>query len=528
MKALASWAANRSVRTKLATLVGIAMIALIVLGTVGGRALGNAAERARELDHVGQLARVEMEADMAHDAIRGDVLRAMLATGGAEATEINDDFAAHAEILDSGVRTFEAPSMFADVRAAADQVAPEVRGYLDLAKQTIAAALAARGTPGTYPAFITAFKAVEKDLPAVADALQAHSTAASRAVGAQHHGAIRTLTVAGILGIVLLAAVGLLVARGVLRPLRTVSSVLDGLASGDLSREANVSSTDEVGRMAGRLNTAIGSVRETVRALADSADTVSSSATEMSTVAQRIAASVAEVHAQASTVTGAAAQVSESVQTVASGTEEVGASIGEIAKNTTQAAQVTADAVVAAESTNAMMARLGESSAEIGNVVRVITSIAEQTNLLALNATIEAARAGDAGKGFAVVAGEVKDLAQGTAKATDDITRRVDAIQSDVDAAVAAIGRIGEVIGRVNEFQSMIAAAVEEQRATADEISRSVAGAAAGSGEIASTIARVAGATTETSQDAAASLQTASQLSTMAEELRGVVSRFRY
>jgi methyl-accepting chemotaxis protein len=175
-----------------------------------------------------------------------------------------------------------------------------------------------------------------------------------------------------------------------------------------------------------------------------------------------------------------------------------------------------------------MMARLGESSTEIGNVVRVITSIAEQTNLLALNATIEAARAGDAGKGFAVVAGEVKDLAQGTAKATDDIVKRVDAIQSDVDAAVAAIGRIGEVIGRVNEFQSMIAAAVEEQRATTDEISRSVAGAAAGSGEIASTLAGVAGATTETSKDAAASLHTAHELSTMAEELRGVVSRFRY
>ncbi len=156
------------------------------------------------------------------------------------------------------------------------------------------------------------------------------------------------------------------------------------------------------------------------------------------------------------------------------------ASIREIAQNANEAARVAAGAVTEAEATNQTIARLGESSKEIGDVVKVISAIAGQTNLLALNATIEAARAGEAGKGFAVVADEVKELARETARATEDIARRVEAIQADTGGAVAAIGRIGEVIGQINDYQLTIASAVEEQTATTNEMSRSVAEAAAG------------------------------------------------
>jgi hypothetical protein len=203
---------------------------------------------------------------------------------------------------------------------------------------------------------------------------------------------------------------------------------------------------------------------------------------------------------QAGNVATAAEQVSANIHTISAGVEEMGASIREIAQNAHEAAGVAARGVEIAQATDQTVSRLGESSAEIGKVVKMITAIAQQTNLLALNATIEAARAGEAGKGFAVVANEVKELAKATAKATEEIGQRIEAIQRDTHGTVGAIGQIKGIIAQINDFQTTIASAVKEQTATTGEMARSLGEAAAGSSEIARNITSVAVTTQATTE----------------------------
>jgi methyl-accepting chemotaxis protein len=205
----------------------------------------------------------------------------------------------------------------------------------------------------------------------------------------------------------------------------------------------------------------------------------------------------------------------------------MGASIKEIAKNATEAAKIATSAVRGAEDANATVSKLGESSCEIGQVIKVITSIAQQTNLLALNATIEAARAGEAGKGFAVVANEVKELAKETAKATEDISRKIEAIQTDTTAAVNAIASISGVIHQINDISNTIATAVEEQNATTNEMSRNLNEASNSTGEITSNIAGVATAAQGTTRGASDTQRASQQLVEMSQQLRSLVGQFR-
>jgi methyl-accepting chemotaxis protein len=270
-----------------------------------------------------------------------------------------------------------------------------------------------------------------------------------------------------------------------------------------------------------RLSADLGRIMEKVAA---NAQALGSAAEELSTNSQQMVSNAEETATQAGVVSAAAEQVSKNVQTVATGSEEMNASIKEIAKNAQDAAKVATTAVRAAETTNATISKLGVSSAEIGKVIKVITSIAQQTNLLALNATIEAARAGEAGKGFAVVANEVKELAKETAKATEDISQKIEAIQSDTKSAVQAIGEISRVIHQINDYQNTIASAVEEQTATSNEISRNVVEAAKGSSEIAQNITGVATAAKSTTSGANDTQKASAELSRMAAELQAVVA----
>jgi methyl-accepting chemotaxis protein len=215
------------------------------------------------------------------------------------------------------------------------------------------------------------------------------------------------------------------------------------------------------------------------------------------------------------------------LQTVVVGTEEMSITIQDISKNAIESARVASEAVKIAQDTNTAVTKLGESSMQIGQVVKVITSIAEQTNLLALNATIEAARAGEAGKGFAVVANEVKELAKQTGKATEDISRKISAIQSDTKESISAIATIGGIISHINAIAGTIASAVEEQSATTNEMSQNLTEAARGSIEIAKSMEEVAHVAQSTSTGAEGSQKAAEAIITMTADLHGLVSQFK-
>jgi methyl-accepting chemotaxis protein len=268
-------------------------------------------------------------------------------------------------------------------------------------------------------------------------------------------------------------------------------------------------------------------VERVLKEVGATSTTLAAASHELNATSQQLASNAEETAAQASTAAAAAEQVSSNVSTVAAGAEQMGASIKEIARNAAEAARVAGTAVKVAQRTNANIAKLGESSVEIGNVVKVITSIAQQTNLLALNATIEAARAGEAGKGFAVVANEVKELAKQTAKATEDIGRRIEAIQTDTQSAVQAIEQIGVIIGQINDIQNTIASAVEEQTATTGEINRNIAEAAKGSGEIARNVSGVADAARGTTEGAGDARKASDELSRLATSLQQIVAQFK-
>ncbi|MBB3677432.1 methyl-accepting chemotaxis protein [Modestobacter versicolor] len=439
----------------------------------------------------------------------------------------------------------QAQEKLADLQAASDEYEPYVvnQAAVDTFEASFAQLVQLNETrmvPAADAGDLTTFGLLYKDTAAeiistFSQAMEDEGLAQSEVAAARNaeaaaavDRAVTTLLVSALLGILVAGGLAFLVVRRVLATVRSVQTSVQAMADGDLTVLPTVRDRDEIGQMAESLAAAQTNLRSVMASVVASSDAVAAASEELSASSAQISASAEETSAQSGVVSAAAEEVSRNVATVAAGAEEMGASIREISQNANEAARVAAQAVAEAETTNATVVKLGDSSREIGNVVKVITSIAEQTNLLALNATIEAARAGEAGKGFAVVANEVKELAQETARATEDIARRVEAIQGDTSGAVDAIGRISEIIGSINDFQLTIASAVEEQTATTNEMSRSVQEAAGGSTEIATNITGVSTAASSTTQALGQTRQAVDELSRMASDLRTTVARFSY
>ncbi|MGY1843816.1 methyl-accepting chemotaxis protein [Modestobacter sp. SYSU DS0875] len=528
-----AWWGDLPVATKVLTAVGVASAVAVVIGVTGLQALAAEAETTERIYHedvlgidaiTALIGDVQGVAVAQRDAVLADT-PAEVSAALQRVTDARAGFDAHLEEFLALDHSAEAEGALAGIAATFDR-AEEI-------EDTVLADLAqAHDQPGwlavheaqVAPLFDTMLTGL-----AEMEQLASDDAAAGAQAAADQSARTRTISVAVlVVGVLVAVAVGWLVARDLRRDVRRVERVAEALAAGDLTATSGLTTRDELGRMGAAIDEAMGRLRSVMAAVVGSSSTVAASSEELSASAAQISASAEETSVQAGVVSGAAEEVSRSVATVAAGAEEMNAAILEISKSANEAARVAAGAVAQAATTTATVVALGESSREIGEVVKVITAIADQTNLLALNATIEAARAGESGKGFAVVASEVKDLSEETARATEDIARRVEAIQADTGSAVAAIEQISAVIGRINDFQLTIASAVEEQTATTNEMSRSVQEGATGSTEIAANITGVSEAAEQTTRALAQTRIAVDELTRLASDLRAAVAHFSY
>jgi methyl-accepting chemotaxis protein len=511
---------------------------------------------------------VHADADQMHDAVRADVLNASIAYGDEARVGAQKELSGHTAKFREDITKLHQMDLPADIKRAMEKESGLVNRYLGLAEAIVFSQKGGPPTPQQIGEFRDLFTQLEEEMAGVTD-LMSKRTIQTRDEASQtaSNSLIVVVSICA-LGLIVTMTGGFFLTRSIVAPLNLIAGTARAMALGDLSQTMeNSERDDEIGEvqnafcellqynlrfasacealgrgdvtvevpprsekdlLANNFTHAIASVRQTVSEMAGTASSLSSAAEELSATSAQMSANAQETASQAGAVSNAATQISGDIQTVAEGSERMTASIRQISTSAQEAAKVAREGVKITAEANQNVTRLSKSSEEIGQVIKVITSIAEQTHLLALNATIEAARAGQAGKGFAVVANEVKELARETAKATEDISLRIEAIQSDTRGAIEGIAKIERMITSVNEIQGTIASAVEAQTSTTDTISRNVGDVSGGNQQIAENIAGVARAAKSTTEGAEYTRKAAGELANLASTLQNLVNQFEF
>ena len=549
----------RSIRVKFALVAALMLLMTLASGWISTWSNAALSEALSNNVVLASAIRNQGSADMMHDALRGDVYRALHAARAEPDARaaIESDLKEHLEKLRKDVsenKTLDLPAEVKDGLAALDKPLDE---YGKSAASLVAAAFKnSGGVDSQLPEFTKKFEELETAMEQASSLIEAASEDAQKEGEALETRTV-LLTRIGI-GCTFLLIVGLCIFlfTGVMRPLGAMTAAMNALARGD--RSVGIPGTkrrDEIGSMAkavqvfkdnaiemDRLRIEQERQRENAEVLRRQAmieladqleaevqqivEIVSTAAHETESAAQTVAASVEQTNSQSTAVAAAAEEATANVGSVAAATEELSASFGEVAQQVARAATITRAASSSAAKTDGIVSDLSAVAQRIGDVVKLIGEIAGQTNLLALNATIEAARAGEAGKGFAVVASEVKSLATQTAKATDDISAQITSMQSATAQAVSAVQEINRTVQEIDTISNSIAAAVEEQSAATSEITRNVQQAATGTQDVSTNILGVNQAAGAAGAAASVALNAAGGLRAQTDALTRAVGDF--